>query len=66
MNLHNLAVMFRTNDPNIGHCTVLEEMTKAGLAYTYGLFRAIPKRHWRKRKQMAEAIAASLELKARQ
>lgn len=62
--LLQLAVMFRTNDPNLGHVSTFDSMTDAGLAYTYGLFRAIPKHHRRKRSAMAESIASQLERKA--
>lgn len=63
-NLRCLAVMFRCNDRNLGHCSTLEDMTEAGMAYTFGLFCSIPKRHWRKRKQMADAIASALNRQA--
>jgi hypothetical protein len=59
-----LAVQFRVNDPNLGHCDVFDAMTDCGLAYTYGLFRAIPEHHRRKRRTMAEAIANELDRKA--
>lgn len=62
--LEVLAVQFRTNDPNLGHVSVFDLMTEAGLAYYYGLFRAIPKHHNRKRRAMAETIATELERKA--
>lgn len=62
--LATLAVQFRTLDPNLGHVSVLEQMTDAGLAYSYGLFRAIPRHHRRKRRLMADAIAGQLERKA--
>lgn len=62
--LLNLAVMFRVNDPNIGHCSTLDAMTEAGLAYSFGLYRAIPARHRIKRRKMGEAIALELERKA--
>lgn len=65
MNLETLAVMFRVNDPNLAHVDVWNAMSEAGLAYTYGLFRAIPRHHRRKRQQMANSIADELSRKAK-
>lgn len=62
--MRQLAVMFRTNDPNLGHCSTLDEMTDAGLAYVYGLFRGTPWNHKAKRRRIREEIAAELEKKA--
>lgn len=59
--LEQLAVMFRTDDPNLGHVSTLESMTRAGLAYTYGLYRAIPKHHKRRARKMRETIANQLD-----
>ncbi len=59
-----LAVMFRVNDPNLGHCSTFDTITEAGLAYSYGLFRAIPKRNRNKRQDLAVAIASQLDRKA--
>ena len=63
--LEQLAVMFRTNDPNLGHYSTFDAIMDAGLSYSYGLFRAIPKHHRRKRRQMAETIASQLDRKAK-
>jgi len=65
ISLENLAVMFRTNDPNIGHVSTLEAMTDCGLAYMLGYYRGIPKCHERKRASAREAIVRALELKIR-
>jgi hypothetical protein len=62
--LENLAVMFRVNDPNLGHVSTLEAMEEAGLAYTYGLYRGTPKRHHNKRRKLREAIALELDRRA--
>lgn len=62
--LETLAVMFRTNDPNLGHVSTLETMTNAGLAYTYGLYRGIPRNQRRRLRAMRETIATALERKA--
>ena len=63
--LETLAVMFRVNDPNLGHVSTLDAMTAAGFAYLHGYFSGIPKRHNRKRRQMAENIAELLDRKAK-
>ena len=62
--MHNLAVMFRVNDPNLGHVSTFEAMTEIGLAYLFGHFMGIPKRHWRKRLRLANNIATEIEKKA--
>ena len=63
--LLTLAVMFRANDPNLGHVSTLDAMTDAGVAYCYGSFRAIPRCHNRKRAAMAVSIAEHLEREAK-
>lgn len=63
--LEQLAVMFRTNDPNLGHVSVLEQMNEAGLAYMYGVFRGTPKRYRKERQRLANAIANRLSEMAR-
>jgi len=63
--LETLAVMFRTNDPNIGHVSTLDAMTDAGLAYMLGHYRGIPQFHKHKRRKLRECIARELDRKAR-
>jgi hypothetical protein len=58
--IENLAVMFRVDDPNLGHVSVIEAMTELGVAYTYGLYRGTPKHHKQERKRLREAIAERL------
>lgn len=63
--LENLAVMFRTLDPNIGHVSTLDTMNQVGLGHLLGYFKAIPKRHKLKRREMAETIAGYLDKAAK-
>jgi len=63
--LDNLAVMFRTNDPNLGHCSTLEKMLKADMAYSYGLYRGMPERYTRARARLRATIADTLSRKAK-
>jgi len=56
--------MFRVNDPNLGHVSTFEAMTEIGLAYMFGHFMGIPRRHWRKRRKIADCIAREIERKA--
>ncbi len=60
---HNLAVMFRTMDRNLNHVSTLDAMTEYGMAYIFGYFRSIPRRHRIKRQKLANNIADSLERK---
>jgi hypothetical protein len=62
--IEQLAVMFRVNDPNLGHVSVWDKLHELNLAYTYGLYRGTPERYTRKRHQMREAIARELDRKA--
>lgn len=64
--LENLAVEFRLLGPNLGHVSVLNTMEAVGLAFSYGLFRAIPEHHRRKRQRQADLIACYLEQKAKE
>lgn len=66
IDIKNLAVMFRTNDPNLGHASVLEAMSELGLAYMYGVYRGTPERYWKERKRLRDSIAMILSQKARQ
>lgn len=61
----NLAIMFRRNDPNLGHVSILNAMNKAGLAYIYGVLRATPRHHKQKQAILRKAIAFALDDKAR-
>lgn len=63
--LEQLAVMFRCNSPNLAHVDTFDAITEAGLAYTYGLYRATPRHHKRKLRAMRETIASALERKAK-
>ncbi len=60
-----LAVLFRNNDPNIMHCSVLDAMESLGLAFWYGMLCRTPKRHNRKRRELRERIAVFLEAEAK-
>jgi len=62
--LHNLAVLFRVNSPDIGHCTTLDAMNAAGLGYAFGLLRGTPERYTTRRALLRESIANKLEQKA--
>ena len=64
--LETLAVMFRCNSPNLAHGDTFDTITDAGLAYTYGLFRATPRHHRRKLRAMRETIANALDRKAKE
>ena len=63
--LEQLAVMFRANDPNLAHVSVLNQMEQAGLAYTYGVFRGTPPYHKRERARLRASIADTLCRKAK-
>ncbi len=65
IDLETLAVLFRTNDPNLGHVSTLEAMTEAGFAYSFGLYRGIPDNHKRAKAAMRNTIAEALERKAK-
>lgn len=63
--LYNLAVLFRTNSPNIGHVSTWELMREADMSFALGTYCATP-RHWtRKRRAQRETIANTLEQLAR-
>jgi hypothetical protein len=63
--IENLAVLWRTNDRNLGHVSTFDAMTNAGLAYLYGHYRGIPERYFLKRRKMRETIARELDRKAK-
>lgn len=63
--IERLAVMFRTNDPNLAHVSVWEQMHQLDLLYTYGVFRGTPVRYTKERRRLREAIATELDRKAR-
>lgn len=65
MNTHNLAVMFRTLDPNLGHVSTFDAMEEHKMSFMFGHFMSIPRHHWRKRRALAERIADALESNAK-
>ena len=64
--LCNLAVIFRCNYDDVNHVSTLELITRAGLAFSYGVMRGTPERYTRKRREMRERIADALEKKAQE
>lgn len=65
--LHNLAVMFRTNDPNIGSVTThdtlgeLDGPQAVSVCILVGAYLSLPKRHIKKRTSLANRIADRLD-----
>jgi len=60
----NLAVMFRTNDPNLRHCSTLDAMNALGMGFLYGSWFSTPKAHKRVDRQKRDRIASLLEKEA--
>jgi hypothetical protein len=61
--IEQLAVLFRVNDPNLGHVSVWDKLHQLDLAYTYGLYRGTPERYTQKRRKLRELIAVELDRK---
>ena len=69
MNAHDLlclAVLWRTNSPNLGCVSTHEAMTEAGLAYMLGHYSGLPRRYKRVRAAWRNRIADILEQKAKE
>ena len=64
--LLTLAVMCRTNDRNLGHVSVLDDMNEAGLGYLYGLYRGTPDCYHRRKRERLYAVAETLEQMAKE
>lgn len=60
---HNLAVMFRVDDPNLCHVSTWEAIAAigGGAAILYGASRTIPLAYTEKRRKLREQIAELLE-----
>jgi hypothetical protein len=59
--IENLAVMFRSNDRNLGHISTLDAMQELGLAFSYGVFHGTPPRYRQTRRILAADIARRLD-----
>jgi len=64
LQLEQLAVMFRTNDPNINHVSTLDLINQVNLGYPYGIYRGTPRRYTKIRQSHRECIAKLLTNKA--